>query len=454
MAGLKKTRIKEKKERKQIKKENRVAKNLLLLNPGNLAKEVYTYGYHFSWKTHLFVIGACIAGMGVIGLLFQLKWKLLVIVLIAMFLALPAFILDTYKKMYEQKRFADAATYVEQMLYAFQKTGKVLSALKEARETFEPGHMRDIMDESIGHLEAGHSYSEKSVLRESLDIVEKEYECRKIKTLHELLISAEEYGGEADDSISLLLNDVELWKRRGYLLQGEILNMEAPYNVLTTGLVQVTSFGLLLWMIYVYARSEKTLTRNWLKEESGRDEEYVLRCYEKAMLQQHRFGRNIARRVVSEELYAAFPEWLMQMALLMQHSNVQVSIAKSLDGAPKILVPEINALLQRLKEQPKALSSYTDFCKNFDIPETTSCMKMLYAISESGTGDAKVQIQNLLVQVQEMRNRAAERRNKSSAFQVKMLYSYPVFGASIKLLGDLVVGMMFLFEMLSEAGGM
>ena len=56
MAGLKKTRIKEKKERKQIKKENRVAKNLLLLNPGNLAKEVYTYGYHFSWKTHLFVM--------------------------------------------------------------------------------------------------------------------------------------------------------------------------------------------------------------------------------------------------------------------------------------------------------------------------------------------------------------------------------------------------------------
>ena len=51
--------------------------------------------------------------------------------------------------------------------------------------------------------------------------MEKEYECRKIKTLHELLISAEEYGGEADDSISLLLNDVELWKRRGYLLQGE-----------------------------------------------------------------------------------------------------------------------------------------------------------------------------------------------------------------------------------------
>ena len=81
-------------------------------------------------------------------------------------------------------------------------------------------------------------------------------------------------------------------------------------------------------------------------------------------------------------------------------------------------------------------------------------MKMLYAISESGTGDAKAQIQNLLKQVQEMRNRTAERRNEQASFKVRMLYTYPVFGASIKLLGDLIVGMMFLFEMLSEAGGM
>ena len=95
MTGLKKTRIKGKKRESRSKKKTVWRKNLLLLNPGNLAKEVYTYGYHFSWKTHLFVIGVCIAGMGVIGLLFQLKWKLLVIVLIAMFLALPAFILDT-----------------------------------------------------------------------------------------------------------------------------------------------------------------------------------------------------------------------------------------------------------------------------------------------------------------------------------------------------------------------
>ena len=518
---------KQERQRKQTGKESRMVKGLLLLNPGNLAKEVYTYGYHFSWKTHLFVIGVCIAGMGVIGLLFQLNWNLLIIILIAMFLAVPVFILDMYKKMYEQKRFADTAAYMEQMLYTFQKTGKVLSALKETRETFESGHMRDVIDKAAAHLEEGRSESGKSVLRESLDIVGNEYECRKIKTVHDFLVSAEEYGGEADESISLLLKDIESWKRRGYLLQKEkkeahtdnvvsiivttifcalvlyalnmvpgILKMQAPYNIFKTGVVQITSFAFLLWMGYVYAKSEKSLTRNWLTEENGKKEERVLRDYydvinydekkEKkrslmwmlpflvlavffvikrswvavpmailavVMTQQHRFDRNISRNNVSEELYSAFPEWLMQIALLMQHSNVQVSIAKSVDDAPRVLVPELNALIQRIKENPKVLSSYTDFCKDFDIPETTSCMKMLYAISESGTGDRKVQIQNLLVQVQEMRNHAAEIKNENSAFKVQMLYLYPIIGASVKMLGDLVVGMAFLLEMLSNMGG-
>ena len=39
--------------------------------------------------------------------------------------------------------------------------------------------------------------------------------------LHELLINAEEHGGEMSESALLLLEDIELWKRRGYQLQAE-----------------------------------------------------------------------------------------------------------------------------------------------------------------------------------------------------------------------------------------
>lgn len=81
-------------------------------------------------------------------------------------------------------------------------------------------------------------------------------------------------------------------------------------------------------------------------------------------------------------------------------------------------------------------------------------MKMLHAISESGTGDAETQINNLLMRVQEMRTQADEIRDKKAAFKVKMIFSYPVIGATVKLFADMVVGMGYLFEVLGNVGGM
>lgn len=45
---------------------------------------------------------------------------------------------------------------------------------------------------------------------------------------------------------------------------------------------------------------------------------------------QHRMTRKLAMEDVTNALYAAMPQWMIQMALLLQHNNVQVSIAKSI----------------------------------------------------------------------------------------------------------------------------
>lgn len=55
------------------KKQGKIAKWLLMQNPGNLAKEVQVYGYHFSWKTHIVVILMSVLGIGAVGVLFQLQ---------------------------------------------------------------------------------------------------------------------------------------------------------------------------------------------------------------------------------------------------------------------------------------------------------------------------------------------------------------------------------------------
>ena len=170
------------------------------------------------------------------------------------------------------------------------------------------------------------------------------------------------------------------------------------------------------------------------------------------MLLQHKLGYHVAKKELHKELYLALPQWLMQIALLLQSNNVQVSIAKSMDGAPVVLQEELRQLQERLEKDPGGLKAYTDFCREFDVPEAQSCMKMLHAISESGTGNAKIQIHNLIERVHEMQDMADGIRDKQLAFQMRMLFSYPVAGATAKLLVDLTVGMIYMFQMLGNMG--
>lgn len=502
---------------------------LKLLNPKNLEKEVHRYGYHWSWKSQAALTAGALLGIGVVGIVFQLQAGCLAVIMAAMILLLPVLVLDVFLKMFEQKRFSDAATYMEQMMYSFQKSKKVLIALKETRELFEDGQMRQVIQEAIWYMERGQAKTEEGMLKEALDIIENSYGCTKIHMVHELLISAEDYGGETDQSVLLLLEDLELWKRRGYQLQkdkkishrdniisivvatilcavalyvldamkGLFVTATAPFLIFQVPVIQYSSLLFILFSLFVFAKSTKNLNRNWLKEEGAREEKYIMESYRMVMeydekrakwksllwavpffaaavlcfffqkkwigilslgiacflLMQHKVGYALAKKDITEELYIAFPQWLMEIALLLQSNNVQVSIGKSIQAAPEVLKPELEKLLERLQNEPERLVSYTDFCKNFDIPEASSCMKMLHAISESGTGNADIQIHELMKRVNEMQGRADEIKNRSISFQMKMIFAYPVIGATIKLLIDLTVGMLYMFQMLGSMGG-
>lgn len=501
---------------------------LKLLNPKNLEKEVHRYGYHWTWKSQAALTAGALLGMGIVGFVFQLQAGFLAVIMAAMIFLLPVLVLDVFLKMFEQKRFSDAATYMEQMLYSFQKSEKVLLALKETRELFEDGQMRQVIQEAVWYIERGQAKTEGGMLKEALSIIERAYSCTKLRMVHELLISAETYGGETEQSVMLLLEDLELWKRRGYQLQRDkktshrdniisivvatvlcavalyvldamkgLFVTAAPFEIFQVPVIQYSSLFFLLFSLFVFAKSTRNLNRNWLKEEGVREEKQVMESYRTVMeyderrekrksllwaapfltgaaagfllrkewigilclgiacflLVQHKTGYSLAKKDVTEALYLVFPQWLMEIALLLQGNNVQVSIGKSIPAAPEILKPELEKLMERLQREPERLASYTDFCKEFDIPEAASCMKMLHAISEAGTGKAEIQIHELMKRVSEMQAKADEIRNRNISFQMKMIFAYPVIAATIKLLIDLTVGMLYMFRMLGGMGG-
>ena len=509
-------------------KKKKLLRFFRYLNPRELALEVHVYGYHFSWKTHIQILVCSLLTIGAVGILFQLKTRYMIGIVVLMFFMLPIFIINTYKRMYEQKRFADVTVYVEQMLYSFQKNEKVIAALKETAEVFEDGQMKLTIEEAIAHLELGVAQSESGTLREALSIIEKEYPCKKICVAHELFLSSEEYGGGAEHSILLLLEDVEHWKRRGYHLQadkkrshadniisiavsivmcavalyalnamGDLFPKAKEVSVFNIEIIQISSFGFIISMLWVLIKSMKNMTLNWLQSGQLHKREYLLSCYETVsnyneaiekkkktllsilgfivigfgfylknkwimiigcfvticLLGKSRIGYRMARRDISDEIYVTLPQWLMELALLLQNNNVQVSIIKSIPDASPIIQLELQKLMKRLESAPGELVAYTSFCKDFDVPETQSVMKMLHAISESGTGNATVQINNLILCVQKMQNIADEISNKNIVLRMKMIFTYPVLAATVKLLIDLTVGMVYMFQLLGGMGG-
>lgn len=509
-------------------RKNRLWGQVKLLHPKNLEKEVHVYGYHFSWKSHVALMAGALLGIGAVGILFRLKLLYFMIVLAAVILVLPVLVLDMYKKMYEQKRFSDVCSYMEQLLYAFQKTGKVVSALKETREIFDEGQMRRCIEEAILYMELGRAESAQGVLREGLQRIEQQYACSKLMMVHGVLIDAEEYGGEAEDAIALVLEDIERFKKRGYFLQAEkkkshtdnmisivvatILCAVALYvldamktlfaeastvDIFTLPVIQLSSVLFILFLLQIFVKSVRSLTDDWMKEEVEYDSEYILRSYDlvvnydegkakkKSMLWamtffvpaalllatgrqvwgvvcltivaflliRHSVSYRLACRDVTAQLYQALPQWLFQMLLLLQNNNVQVALAKSVEGAPAVLGRELSMLRERIVERPDRLQSYTDFCKNFDLPEMTSCMKMLHAFAENGTGNVSVQMNHLLECVVEMQDDADKLQDEKIAFRMKLIFSYPVAAATAKLLADLSVGMVVMMQILGNMGG-
>ncbi|MEI3339159.1 MAG: hypothetical protein V8R80_03690 [Eubacterium sp.] len=102
---------------------------------------------------------------------------------------------------------------------------------------------------------------------------------------------------------------------------------------------------------------------------------------------QHKLGYALAVRTVRREITRAFPQWLMQLGLLLQSENVQVSIARSEPLAPQILRPAIRKMVQEMEYEPESEEPFLHFLDHFRAEGVTPAMRMLYSVSAGCSGE-------------------------------------------------------------------
>ena len=187
---------------------------------------------------------------------------------------------------------------------------------------------------------------------------------------------------------------------------GALFPSNGTFDIFSYPIVQLTSTILIIFHLFVFYLV-KNLTADWLSERQVCDEKLVLSGYETVMhydpdrerkksilfsapfftaaaagmilgktlpavvclglavflLFQHRIGYKLAKDTVRRELYVRFPQWLMDLALLMQSNNVYVSL-ENLEKMPQNCLQDWMNFCAALRKNRMMWSPIPDFLEN------------------------------------------------------------------------------------------
>lgn len=157
---------------------------------------------------------------------------------------------------------------------------------------------------------------------------------------------------------------------------------------------------------------------------------------------QDRIGRHIERKNLIREIKYAFPNWLLDLVLLLQSENVQVALLKSQDHVPGVLKDALIRLNTDLEAEPESSAPYYQFLHGFEIPEVHSAMGILYSLSIGNSGNADKQISELVEKNMELLDMAESELLRNAMAGMYVLFMLPVLTASFKLIVDMVFMML------------
>ena len=98
-------------------------------------------------------------------------------------------------------KFNDVVMYMEQLIYSFKKQPKIRMALEDAAKVCSQ-RIKEIIEETIINID---SKMESNIYEKSLKIIQHDYNCKRLRSLHDFLIKIEAHWGDDEEYINILL---------------------------------------------------------------------------------------------------------------------------------------------------------------------------------------------------------------------------------------------------------
>lgn len=367
------------------------------------------------------------------------------------------------------ERFKDGVMYMEQMIYSFKKQPKIRLALQDAQK-IGSSEVKELLEEVIVNIDTNES---ENIYEEALELVEKEYKCKRIRSLHKFLIKIEEHGGEYDNYIDILLKDIKDWNDRTLLFIKNVERVKrnvlisvfstvitcgfmayivpSEYSYTPSPIYQVASTIMLLMMMGSYLLIVKKMNFDWLKEEQSLNNNQIMRYYnlvEKgyedydSLSWSEKLSYKSAKKRMEKELSKCFPDWIREVAINLQNDTVQSAIENSYENSPFILQRPIRKLLLDFEKYPVGIEPYDNLLREFDLDEIKSSMKMFYSINELGKEQSDQQINSILDRNNKLAGHAEEMKNQDQIGAASMLATIPMIVGIVKIMIDMVLMIM------------
>ena len=419
-----------------------------------------------------FVLSTMLAGVAVYGscLLYRINYIAALFVMILAVIMIPGLVRNYFMERSKASRFADVDVYLHQMTYSFIRNPKVNIALQDAY-AISSGRLKRCLSRAIEELQYGMG---ERVYEDALKIVEEEYDCSRIRTLHKFLVSVEEKGGRYTGAMEVLLEDFDRWVNNVYKYQSEIrkikrditigimismvlamlttvmcstLNMfsKEPLSITDTLAYQCVSiaFVVLCMLFYIYTR--KHYGCDWIGE--TRTDKQIMRDY-----------NNVFKSEAKKITLKMIPLWGIMLLTVIILILVQLKIAAICVAAVMVLFI-ITPFTQRKGSAGRIKNDlycgFTEwlrdlavnlenkplysFLSEFDVMDIQSAVRMLYSIGDLDRDSMNQTINALVRRNYELSDKAEAARYLDSTSMMRFSEYIPTFFVAFKMAVDMML---------------
>lgn len=271
------------------------------------------------------------AGIYVLQLVLKLNFWVTLLIALYLFIMLPVHRKIYKKQKNEQSRFEEISIYIDSLLYAFVKERKVVSAFEDVCSCLGNGRLKETVRLALEHMIL--TFDDTEILLNSLNMVEEEYKCERIASIHRFMCDVEYYGGDIEDSVNILIEDKNRWVKRidvaiaerkrmfteivlsviaSILICGVILHLPiGEIDISKNILVQLVSVVVVVIDEIIVLLGQKKLAMDWLRFDEMEDEKLCAKRLE----EYRKYDRNKAFR--TSILLSIIPAGLSIAAFLL-----------------------------------------------------------------------------------------------------------------------------------------